>query len=235
MTQLPAVVEKAAEGYAQNVLMRATVQAIPVVGGSVDTLFAWRGQQIRQERIEKFLQQLAERISEISAPVASVPEEELYDLMIDAFDRVVRTRSEEKRARFAQIISRQVQNGGSVADAETALRVIAGLEDAHIEVLLAAMSAPLVLGLFDGKRVVTIAEKPIATPGGTTSLRLQDALPHISPAMLRLLCSELVAQGLLRDAATSTWGGTNMDYFSPTELSTWLYQWIRRTSPARSG
>jgi hypothetical protein len=225
------LVAKAAEGYTAQTTLRALVQAIPYVGGSIDTLFAGKGQKIQQARIEQFLKELDERVRLLPTVAAEIPQDQLLDLMIGAFDKAVRTRSEHKRARFAQIVSRQVQQGGVVDDAEMALRIVAELEDIHVEVLLAAIFAPIVPALFDGLRVVTISEKPFATPGGTTSLQLQKAFPDVPIKTLRLVCSELVAKALLRDDGIGRWDTKGMEYFVPTDLAGWLYGWITKSPP----
>lgn len=224
------LVAKVAEGYAAQTAIRALVQTIPYVGGSIDTLFAGKGQKIQQARIEQFLKELDERVRALPAVHAPIPEDQLFDLMIGVLDKAVRTRSEQKRARFATIISRQVEHGGTVDDAETALRIVSELEDVHVEILLEALCAPLVFDLFDGLRVITISEKPLATPNGVTSLQLQKVFPHVPLKTLRLVCSELVAKGLLRDEGIGRYDVKGMEYFTPTDLAGWLYGWISKSS-----
>lgn len=236
MTETPkqhALVAKAAENYTDQPALRAIVQAIPYVGGPIDTLFAGKGQKIQQARVEHLLKELDARIRALPAIQATIPEDQLFDLMIGAFDKAVRTRSEQKRERFAQIISRQIQHGGSVDEAETALRIVSELEDIHVEILSTALFAPIVPTLFDGLRVITISEKPFSTPGGTTSLRLQSVFSHIPLKTLRLVCSELVSKGLLRDEGIGRWDTKGMEYFVPTDLAGWIYGWITQ-SPSKS-
>jgi hypothetical protein len=230
MEKNSALVAKVAEGYAAQTAIRALVQTIPYVGGPIDTLFAGKGQKIQQARVERFLTELDERVRALPTVHGSIPEDQLLDLMIGVLDKVVRTRSEEKWGRFAQIVTHQIEQGGAVDDAETATRIVSELEDIHIQVLFEAICAPLLFQLFDGQRIVTISEKPIATPSGATSLQLQKAFPLVPLMTLRLVCSELVAKGLLRDEGVGRWDLRGMEYFAPTDLAGWLFRWIAKSS-----
>ncbi len=47
-------ISKLQQRYADTVSLRASVQAIPYIGGSLDTLLAGRAAQIHLKRVEKF-------------------------------------------------------------------------------------------------------------------------------------------------------------------------------------
>jgi hypothetical protein len=47
-----------------------------------------------------------------------------------------------------------------------------------------------------------------------------------------MICSELMARGLLRDVGVGGWGGgTFMGYFEATESAKWLLDWISEPKP----
>lgn len=221
------IIRKAAERYAETTTLRAAVQAIPFIGGSLDALIGGEGQKIQQRRVAHFISELDARLRKIEDPRSELSEEDLFDLMLATFERVAKARSESKRIRFAQVISKQVAAGGTINDAETAIRLIGELEDIHIAVLNTALHAPLAPSPFDGLRIVTIARSPVFGTDGSTPPKLQDVFANYPESMLRLVCSELVAKGLLRDEGIGRWDTKGMEYFVPTELAGWLYTWIR--------
>lgn len=225
--KLPALAKRAAERYIELTGLRATVQLIPYIGGSLDTLLAGEGAKIQQKRVEHLLAELNRRLRLLQPPSSPVPEEELLDLMLGVFERAIKTRSEQKRSHFAQIVAKQIVTGGGVTQAEVALRLVGELDDLHIKILKTALLAPIIPNFFDGRRVITLAAKPATTPGGKTSLQLAHVFPDVPVTTLRLACSELVSRGLFQDEGIGRWDLGVMEYFVPTDLGAWLYGWIK--------
>lgn len=108
-TQTGSLVAKAAEGYAAQITLRALFQAIPYVGGSIDTLFAGKGQKIQQARVEQFLKELDERVRRLPAVHAPIPEDQLLDLMIGATARIT-TSSKACGIRSARTYQRRLRS-----------------------------------------------------------------------------------------------------------------------------
>src|ERR1035438_2136956 len=79
--------------YADTLSLRASVQAIPYIGGSLDTLLAGRAAQIHLERVEKFTSDLAHRLTAVESAAANLNDEAFADLMLSTFEKVARTRS----------------------------------------------------------------------------------------------------------------------------------------------
>ena len=220
------IVEKAAEAYSGQHAIRAAVQLIPYIGGPLDTLLGGYGSEIQQKRILHFLEKLRIRLDSIQPSSTTMSDDELFDVSVRLFEQVVRTRSDQKRSRFAQIISNQIRQPATADEVELVIRVLGVLDDIHIEVLQQSLLAPIFVALFEGKRVVTLKANPASTPGGQTNLKLYEAFPNISVEVLRLVCSELVSKGLLHDEGIGRWDVGSMEYFSPTDFAGRFCSWI---------
>lgn len=88
-------------------MLRAILNAIPSVGGSLNELMAGKGQRMIEERRDNLLRLLAEHMEAIEADAVrkdyfQTPEG--FDLLIQALDTSRRTRSEEKRDLIARIL-----------------------------------------------------------------------------------------------------------------------------------
>lgn len=105
-------VVKVQQKYSELVTLRAAVQSIPYVGGTLDTLFAGRAMQIQMARVEDFLAELHGRLERVEHAAANLEDEAFSDLVIATLEKVSHARSPKKRSRFAQILSRQVKQEG---------------------------------------------------------------------------------------------------------------------------
>lgn len=224
--KLSTAISKLRQQYSDIVLLRASIQAIPYIGGSIDTLFAGRAAQIHQERIEKFAINLAARLAAVESTAANFNDEAFADLMLSTFEAVARTRSDKKRSRFAEIIANQVENPMVWQEPENAVRLLSNLEDIHIEIIVAALDAPTT-GSFPGLRVVSLAAESLEDEEQNKTVSLLTLFPHYGSAALRMACAELVAKGLLHDEGIGRLGTVSMVYFVPTDLAEWFASWIR--------
>jgi hypothetical protein len=129
---------KASEVYANNTVLRALVNAIPYVGGSLDVLFAYRGQQIVQERIMGLLEDLSIEMGGVREEVVDrkyLESEEWFDLILRGIGAATKTRDQEKIRLYAKILKGAVtaQNREEFAPEEY-LVVLAELTPKEIEV-----------------------------------------------------------------------------------------------------
>jgi len=214
---------KASERYGELTLVRAAVQAIPWVGGTLDTLLSGRGSKIQYERVIHFLAELDARLHQLEA-VEGINEEGFYDLMLNVFDSVIRARSEKKRVRFAQLVANQIAFARSWEDAEMAASLLRDLTETHVAILEAALQAPVCARPFEGLRVVTVhMEKKTS---GATSLPRRDALTFVKAEAIGMACSELVSRGLLLDEGVSRLDTSAMEFFVLTNLGRWFLDWL---------
>jgi len=222
-------ISKLQQRYADIVSLRASVQAIPYIGSSLDTLLSGRAAQIHLERVERFASNLAQRLAAVESAPANLNDEAFADLMLDTFEKVARTRSDQKRSRFAEIITNQVANPTPWEEPENAVRLLSNLEDIHIEIIEAALSAPLSEGTFSGLRVISLEADPIKGEKQNAPVSLVTSFPRYGAAALRMACAELNAKGLLHDEGIGRLGTGAMKYFVPTDLAEWLSGWITQT------
>jgi hypothetical protein len=88
-------------------VLRALLNAIPGVGGSLNELLAGKGQRIIEERRDSLLRHLAKHLEAIEDEAIrkdyfETPEG--FDLLIKALDESRKTRSEEKRDLIARVL-----------------------------------------------------------------------------------------------------------------------------------
>lgn len=219
-------IAKAQEKYSERINLRAAMQAIPYIGSSLDTLLVGKAAQIHLERVETFAGELHRRLERVEHAAANLEDEAFADLILATFERVARTRSAEKRSRFARIIARQVTEGQEWEEPENAVRLLGELEDIHVEVMSVALAAPPLDKVFEGLRVISIASSPIRDDGGKGPVALAEALPRYGMPALRMACAELLAKGLFQDEGIGRWDYESMQYFVPTELTDWFARWI---------
>ena len=87
------VLTRVSSRYAELFPLRAALQLLPYVGGSLDTVFAGMGTRWQYQRLEHFIKILDQRLQELeklgwAASVA--PSEELFDFFMQIFDNIVR-------------------------------------------------------------------------------------------------------------------------------------------------
>lgn len=217
--------EVAAEKYSNLSTLRATIQAIPYMGGPIDTLLAGRGSKIQLARIEHMFEELSNRLDGIKS-VPPYNEEQLYDIVMTAMDKAVRTRASEKRAIFSNIIFKQVIEGKDIEESEMALRIVADLELIHLKIIAEALLAPPCGEPFKGLRVLSINERRRGVFEATEPIVLTERLPRYSVSVLRHACSELVSQGLLYDEGVGRLDTKSMQFLVPTDTAAWLEKWL---------
>lgn len=222
--------QKFSKKYGDITALRALMQAIPYVGGSLDTLLSDSGQKIKWRRVEDFLQKLNERISRLEKEpeITNLAENEnAYDLLSYGLEQAVKTRHEEKRQYFAAVISNQIGKNKDWGEAETALRLVAELSELHVHILKAAINTPECGKPFAGLKVICTNSKDAErhskeVPPNDISKMFTD----VSESILKLHISELIAKGLLKDEGIGRYDTAGMIYFIPTEMASWLLRWI---------
>jgi len=217
---------KASERYANQIELRAAIQLIPHVGGAIDTLLCGKGAKIQRERVFHFLEELKKRLQKVEEVIGLGDEEDLFDLMLDVFDAVIRTKSKEKRRRFAALVTNQVVEKRPWEEADMAVWLLGDLSDVHVEILKQAKQAPQCGRPFENLKVLTLTQQANGVKGGTGPLSLVASLPQHSEAALRMACAELVSKGLLLDEGVGHLDTEAMEYFVETNLSEWLLKWL---------
>src|SRR4051812_14913071 len=75
---------RASAHYERRFPVRAAIQAIPMLGGTIDTMLAGPAVRWQAKRLESFIQMLSERLATLEqsgVKVSVEPNEPLYDLV----------------------------------------------------------------------------------------------------------------------------------------------------------
>lgn len=222
-------VTKASARYCDVFPLRAAIQSVPGLGSALDTMLAGRGAGYQFKRLEHFIGELDQRMKRIEELKAIEPTEPLYDFMMQVFDEVTKTRSEEKRRRFANLVANQVVRANNWDEAETASRLLADLTEVHVRLLNVALTTPICDGVFKGLRIFMVTDfemKDAKEIPATPPTNISSQFPELSEPVLKMICSELIAKGLVLDEGIGRFGTRNMQYFVGTEMAQWLMDWI---------
>jgi len=224
--RIKSALTKAGEKYRDRISLRTAVQAIPYIGGALDTLLSGHAGKIQEARFQSFLEELDSRLHRLENIAEVEPDEEFFDFMLNVFDGVLRSKSKEKRAHFASIVANQVKNKREWGEADTAIRLLMELSEIHVVVLREALNAPVCGPPFDGLRVISLVEQPLGEKNGKRPLALTEVLPEYTNLALRMACSELASRALLHDEGISHWDIGALEYLVTTNLASWFIDWI---------
>jgi len=218
------------ERYTDATKLRATIQAIPYVGGPLDTLLAGKGSEIQRSRVEAFLHGLDARLNRVEQAEVLQADEGFFDFMVLVFEKVARARSEGNICRFTNVVANQVVDRKPWEEADAVASLLADLSDIHIDVLLAVMDAPQQGEPFSGQKVATLLRSRGDRDAKAAALPLAEKFPGYDVAVLRMACSELIAKGLLHDEGVGRLNTKAMEFFISTDLADWFVAWIRDKS-----
>jgi len=214
--------------YSSNHWLRAMVQAVPYVGGSIDTLLAGAGEKLESERVQDFLEKLDEELNRLTTRPSTLPSEELYDLTITIIEKITRTRSAGKRKRFAILMARQIQRNVRWDESEVVARLLGEMTDLHILVLNEAAAAPVCKKPFAGLQAFQLLQHNRQSLSEIVTLTTR--LPDSDPQHLQLVCAELVGRGLLHDEGVGRLDTSAMEIFVLTDFGRWFLDWISEAS-----
>jgi hypothetical protein len=97
---------RASEVYVQNTWLRAAINLIPYIGGSLDVVLASRG-SLHQKRIIELLESLKEEMSHIKGEridSAYLESPEFSDIVLKLMEASLRTRDREKMRLYAKFL-----------------------------------------------------------------------------------------------------------------------------------
>lgn len=223
-------VTKVSAQYCDKFPLRASIQAIPGLGSSLDTMLGGLGAKWKYERLEDFVSKLSERLSQLEklGKLTKIePSEPLFDFMMQTFDKVIQSRSEKKRERFANLVVNQVVSECDWDEAETACRLIADLSDIHIRIIDIAIKAPVYKDVSGWCGVITVEDKS-AVPRFFKDkvIYLQDILPSLTEMYISMMCVELLSKSLLSNEGIKYTDTIGQGLYSATDLAKWLMDWI---------
>jgi hypothetical protein len=100
--------------YENQPWLRALVQMVPLGGGSIDTLLAWRGTQLNQQRIDELLANISEKLSDIAEDrlrQETIQSEEFFDVFRTCAETAAHTASKSKRELLADFLAGTIRSG----------------------------------------------------------------------------------------------------------------------------
>lgn len=132
-------IENSLKKYSDSSILRAGVNAIPYVGGSLDILLSLGIQKKTEERFQNLLNELRDqlkRIDEGKLNLTYLESEEFYDLFVQTLNLAIRTRLEEKIKVYASILtSFLVSEFQNDVKAEDVLSIVEGLTENDIRLI----------------------------------------------------------------------------------------------------
>jgi hypothetical protein len=137
--------EGAALAYSSNTPIRAAMQAVPYVGGALDTLLGAPGQEIERKRVVAMFNFLAQELTAVKETAIRkdwLGSEQAYDVLVEAIAAARRSRGEARLRVLARVL-RGAMTGEleAVADPEDLLDALGGLNDEQLDVLQAGFEA----------------------------------------------------------------------------------------------
>lgn len=187
-------------------------------------------EKIRLDRNHRFYQMLADRIDRNEQPnvfIKNIKQNPTLatDLFMFMKEENQKIQSEEKRARFANIIYKISSDENiSIEEAKEYAKLVMQFEDYDIAILSYAAKIPNCNdGLFDGIPVITLLSKPQRENGPVI---IQNRFPTLKPYVAFKGCSRLVSEGLLADEGVGRIGTKTMEYFRITEAGREFLNWI---------
>lgn len=131
---------KLIEKYPDNYKLRALISLIPNIGGALDILISEQGSKWREKRLVEFLNKIESRINELESDISSkaitdlTKSEETYDLLIQSFNSVIKTRHSQKISCYANILLNHIVNPSKISySSELMISVLDSLTLEEIE------------------------------------------------------------------------------------------------------
>jgi hypothetical protein len=194
MTVIKDTFIKVSKVYSDQTLIRAGINVIPYVGGSIDILLSSAGQNFVIKRIEKFIEHLENQVSQLDASKINsdfLKTELGFDLIVKAFNSASKTRQDEKLKLYAKIIKESIILGKEYQEdePETYLRII---EDLSVKELKVAKC------LFDIKEKIVILTEEEQMKGNDAAI-LANKYPEFDKDELISILVRLERTGLIRE------------------------------------
>jgi len=124
MEEIKSKLIKASEIYGNQTIIRAGINAIPFVGGTIDVLLSSYGNNFVIKRLESFISELQNQFEQLDnkkIDQSFFETEEGFDLIVKSFSSASRTRQKEKLRLYAKIIKGAITVGKEYEEDEPEL------------------------------------------------------------------------------------------------------------------
>jgi hypothetical protein len=130
--------DKALLLYESQPWFRALVQAVPFVGGSADTMLAWRAVHLNKVRIDNLFNEVSQRLSQIEEAALNnefIQSEEFFEILRSCAEAAARTASEYKRKRVADFLAGTIKTARIHDLSQQIAEDLNVLQDFHLHIL----------------------------------------------------------------------------------------------------
>ena len=176
-----------AEAYVKKsteVVVRGLVGAIPYVGTILnEAIFEGRA-RLKQERLEKFVEYLAENLQTLETDkidAAYIQSAEFVDFLEDVLIRAAKVRAEEKRSKLAAVLAGRLQHAESTPFDDRFLDLLVYLSDTQVRILAEHLRA---------------AEKRENSDSEEDAKHRQPSYYNVTESEYPLLIQDLMSRGL---------------------------------------
>lgn len=107
MSEIKEKISQALEIYSKKVVLRAVINVIPWVGGSLDVVLSSGGQRIIEERIKRLFEQFSAdmgKIKEDAIDKSFIETEYFFDLLRKVMESSTKTREQQKIELYSKIL-----------------------------------------------------------------------------------------------------------------------------------
>lgn len=217
-------IERIGIWYSSTPAARALAHAAPVLGPAMDALLEGSGTKLKEERVMAFIEELSRQVQALQTHPTAGDQAALQDLLLNVIERVARTRSADKRQRFARLVKMQLQQPASWEMVDVFARLLDDLSDLHVLILDIANKAPMVKSEAVANLKVIVIEK--RRDDNATIPSLERLIPGVGVDAIRAMCAELVARGLLHDEGIGRWDMKPLELFVITTFGADFLHWV---------
>jgi len=212
---------KFSEGYCKNIDFRTALKVIPVIGDPLDTLFAYKGSKIMQERSDKFIAEVTKELEEIEknkVDESFLESDDFFYLFQKLYKEVLLCEEKEKTLFFKNILVNSIKiEYAEQYYKQRFVNIIASLSTLHIYILQY---------YYDREDVF----KKESRQGNAkiTSLEgiVQKFSDQLSKEQIESFCADLLSRGFLFDALIGKYG-YKQGYFRITKSGIDLLRFIK--------
>jgi hypothetical protein len=131
--------------YERAPWLRAVIQGVPLIGGSADTLFAWRGAVLAERRFLELIAEVSRRVAVIEGATPfsdELTDERFVELFKIATETATASASAAKRKRAAALLAGSIRSGQVNDLSNQIARDLAALDEFHLTILAGLPQSP---------------------------------------------------------------------------------------------
>jgi hypothetical protein len=173
LAKVPSGVDQVLAWYGRQTWLRAVVQGVPYAGGTLDTLLAWRGTSLAQERFEQFVASVSARVEHLESASERdqlLESEEFFELFATTVEAVVGSASSEKRARAAAFMAGTIRDAHLHDLSQQIADDLVALRDLHLRILASLPEDPRYGFLSDARGATHLDMQPDVYAKGLSDL-----------------------------------------------------------------